>query len=155
MWYFYYVERHSICDVIFSLIFSFLFKENALILFKLNPLCVTTRRHMWKKSFDLFMLYIFGGALRKEPHMAAVAKGSSNSYVAWKHFVTWRINLIHYMLNNFEIEFKELFFSYFFTGITHRCFSTIFVKVYIVYYVMAILKRYKKTSLVTLLSFSQ
>ena len=113
MWYFYYVERHSICDVIFSLIFSFLFKENALILFKLNPLCVTTRRHMWKKSFDLFMLYIFGGALRREPHMVALAKGSFNSYVACKHFVTWRINLIHYMLNNFKIEFKELFFSLF------------------------------------------
>ena len=40
-------------------------------------------------------------------------KSSSNWYVAYKHFVTWRINLIHYMLNKFEIEFKEFFFFIF------------------------------------------
>ena len=40
-------ERHSICDVVFSLTFTF---------------CVTTRRHMWKKLFGL----CFGGALRTE-----------------------------------------------------------------------------------------
>ena len=53
------------------------------------------------------------------------------------------------MLNKFKIEFKELFFSYFFTEISHSCFSRIFVKVYIV---MGSLKWHKKTSLVTLLS---
>ena len=84
--------------------------------------------------------------------MAAFAKGFSNLYVAYKHFVTWRINLVHYMLNKFTTELKGLFFSYFFTEISHRCFSRIFVKVYIV---MASLKRHKKTSFVTLLSFSQ
>ena len=70
--------------------------------------------------------------------MAAFAKGSSNiSYV---------------MLNKFNTEFKELFFSYFFTEISHNCFSRIFVKVNIV---MASLKQHKKTSLVTLFPFSQ
>ena len=56
------------------------------------------------------------------------------------------------MLNKFNIEFKESFFSYFFTEISRSCFSRIFVKVYII---MASLKRLKKTSLVTLFSFSQ
>ena len=69
---------------------------------------------------------------------------------AYKHFVTCRINLIHYMLNKFKKELKELFFWYFFTEISQSCFSSIFVKVY-----MASLKWHKKTSLVTLLSFSQ
>ena len=55
------------------------------------------------------------------------------------------------MLNKFKIEFKELLFSYFFTEISHSCFSRVFIKVYIV---MANLKRSKKTSLVTLFSFS-
>ena len=84
--------------------------------------------------------------------MVAFAKGSSNSCVACKHFVTLNINLIHYMLNEFKIEFKDIFFSYFFTEISHSCFSRIFVKVYIA---MASLKRHSKTSLVTLFSFSQ
>ena len=90
-----------------------------------------------------------GAALRKEPHMVAFAKGSSSSYVAYKHFVTWRIDLIHHMLNKFNIEFKESFFLYCFTEISHSCFCRSFVKVYIV---IASLKRYKKTSLVTLFS---
>ena len=84
--------------------------------------------------------------------MVAFAKGFSSSHFAYKHFVTWRINLIHYMLNKFNIEFKESFFSYFFTETSHSSLSRIFVKVYIV---MANLKQHKKTSLVTLFSFSQ
>ena len=72
--------------------------------------------------------------------MAAFAKGSSNSYGAYKHFVTWRISLIRYMLNRFKIEFKEWFFSHFFTEISHSCFSIIFIEVYTV---MASLKRHK------------
>ena len=55
------------------------------------------------------------------------------------------------MLNKFKIEFKELFFSYFFTEISHSCFSRILVKVI----VTASLKWHKKTSLVTLFSFSE
>ena len=46
------------------------------------------------------------------------------------------------MLNKLKIEFKELFFSYFFTELSHSCLSKIFVKVYIV---MVSLKRHKKT----------
>ena len=42
--------------------------------------------------------------------MVAFAKDCSNSYVAYNHFVTGRINLIYYMLNKFNIEFKESFF---------------------------------------------
>ena len=68
-------------------------------------------------------------ALRKEPHMVPFAKGFSSSYFAYKHFIKWRINLIQYMFN---IEFKESFFSYFFTEISLSCLSRIFVKVYIV-----------------------
>ena len=45
------------------------------------------------------------------------------------------------MLNKFSIEFKEAFFSYFFTEISHSCLFRIFVKVYIV---MSSLKRHKK-----------
>ena len=45
------------------------------------------------------------------------------------------------MLNKFNIEFKEAFFSYFFTEISHSCLSRIFVKVYIV---MASLKRIRR-----------
>ena len=56
------------------------------------------------------------------------------------------------MVNKIKIEFKKLFFSYFSTEISHSCFSRIFVKVYIA---MGRLKRHKKTSLVTLFSFSQ
>ena len=56
------------------------------------------------------------------------------------------------MLNRFKIEFKELFYSYFFTELSHSCFSRIFVKVYIV---MESLKRHKKTVLMTSPSFSQ
>ena len=55
------------------------------------------------------------------------------------------------MLNNFKIEFKELFFSYFYTEISNSFFSRIFIKVYIV---MARLKGHKKTSLVILFSFT-
>ena len=84
--------------------------------------------------------------------LAVFAKGSSNSYVAYKRFVTWKINLMHYMLNKFKIEFRWLFFSYYFTEIHHSCFTRIFVKVHVV---MPSLKRHEKTSLVTLLSFSQ
>ena len=73
--------------------------------------------------------------------MVAFAKGFSSSYFAYKHFVTRRINLIHYMLNKFNTEFKESFFSYFFTEISHNCLSRIFVKVYIV---MASLKRIRR-----------
>ena len=42
--------------------------------------------------------------------MTAFAQDFPNSYVGYKHFVTRRINLIHYILNKFKIEFKELFF---------------------------------------------
>ena len=42
--------------------------------------------------------------------MAAFAKDSSNLYVACKHFVRWRVNVIHYMLNKFKVGFKEPFF---------------------------------------------
>ena len=52
------------------------------------------------------------------------------------------------MLNKFKIEFKELFFSYFFTEISHSCFSRIFIKVYIV---MASLKRHKKTTILAIM----
>ena len=62
--------------------------------------------------------------------MVAFAKGSSNSYVACKHFVTGRINLIHYMLNKLQIKFEELFVLYFFTEISHSCFSRIFVSLH-------------------------
>ena len=37
--------------------------------------------------------------------MAAFAKWSSNSYVAYKYFVTWGITI--YMLNEFKTEFRE------------------------------------------------
>ena len=84
--------------------------------------------------------------------MAAFAKNSFSSQVAYKHFFAWRTNLIRYMLNKFKKELMELFFSYFFTGIPYRCFSRIFIKVYIV---MASLKRHEKTTLGTLFSFSQ
>ena len=139
---------------------------------------MTTKRHMWKNHF-IFFFCIFitnsfqfwrcsmkGAALPKEPHMVAFAKGSSNSHVAYKHFVAWRINLIHNiivrwkklvfstdydnMLNKFIIEFKISLFSYFF--ISHSCFSRIFVKIYIL---MASLKQNRQTSVVTLFSFSQ
>ena len=58
------LKIHSISDAIFSLIFIFFCyiviffvnnKQN--ILFNLNP-CVTKRQHMWKKSFDIFLLYL-------------------------------------------------------------------------------------------------
>ena len=76
---------------------------------------------------------------------------SSNSYVARKHFVTWRINLIHYILDKCIPELKELFFfSYFFKKISHNFFSRIFIKVYMG---MASLKRRMKTRFVILFSF--
>ena len=46
------------------------------------------------------------------------------------------------MLNKFKIEFKELFFPYFFTEISNSCFSRNFIKVYTV---MVSLKRHKKS----------
>ena len=102
---------------------------------------MTARRQIWKKSFYLFLMYSFGGSLRKEPHMVAFARSSSNSYIACKHFVTWRINLMHYMVNKINTKFKKLFFPYLSTEVSHSCFSRIFVKVYIA---MGRLKRYKK-----------
>ena len=81
--------------------------------------------------------------------MDAFEKGSCIPYLGYKHFVTRRITLIRYMLNKFKIEFKEFFFSYFFTEISHSCFSMIFVKVQIV---IVSLKQYKKTSLVIIFS---
>ena len=58
-------------------------------------------------------LILISEAFQKFFSMAAFAKGSSNSYVEYKHFVTWRISLIHFMLNEFKIELKELFFFVF------------------------------------------
>ena len=42
--------------------------------------------------------------------MAAFAKVSSNSFVACKHFVTWSINLVHYMLINLRENSRNYFF---------------------------------------------
>ena len=83
--------------------------------------------------------------------MAAFAKGSSKSYVAYKHFVTKRLNLIDHMLNKFKMEFKGLFFRLSLQKYISQLLFKYFVKVYIV---MASLKGHKKTSLVTLFSFS-
>ena len=60
------LKRHSICDAIFSLIFFYYIvillgnnKKNILTsLFKLNPLCDKRTKHV-KKSFDLFVLYLY------------------------------------------------------------------------------------------------
>ena len=106
------------------------------------------KRSVVRDNF-LHLILISERAAWKLFSMAAFAKGSSNSYVAYKHFVTWRINLIHNILNKFKIELKEYFFSYFFTEISHSCFWRIFIKVYIE------LASLKRTSFVTLFSSSQ
>ena len=104
------------------------------------------------RDTSLHLILISEAAAWKFFSMAAFAKGPPNSYAAYKHFVTWRINLIYYCWINLRLNSKNYFFSYFFTDISHSCFSRIFVKVYIV---MANLKRHKKTSPVTLLLISK
>ena len=56
------------------------------------------------------------------------------------------------MLNKFKIEFKEFFFCTSLQKYLTVAFQVFFVKVY---KIMVNLKRHKKTSLVTLLSFSK
>ena len=71
------------------------------------------RKRSVARNNSLNLILISEAAAWKFFSMGAFAKGSSNiSYVACMHFVTWRINLIRYMLNKFKTEFKNFFFSF-------------------------------------------
>ena len=91
------------------------------------------RKRSAVRDNSLHLILVLEAATWKFFSMVAFAKGSCNiSYFASKHFVTWRINLTHYMLNKFNTEFKELFFFIFFYWNLSQLLFKDFVKVYIV-----------------------
>ena len=59
-------------------------------------------------------------------------------HVAYKHFVTWRINLIHYMLN----KFKNNFFCISLQKYLAVTFQGFFVKVYIIQFIHVAYKHF-------------